>query len=129
MNFKNAIDNVSNINPKKNKIDVSTWGQYRLKDGKIKCLNPPQELTEEEKKQEVIDTLSKISFAIEVNMYKYMINYDKIHGDGAYDRLYYLEPIYDDLDLNLDLEFELESELEIKSNENINYEQNVYCYH
>jgi len=129
MDFKNAIDNISNIKPKKHKIDVSTWAQYGLKDGKIKCLNPPQEFTEEEKKQEVINTLSKISFAIELNMYKYMINYDKIHGDGAYDRLYYLEPIYNDLDLDLDSDLESELESEIKSTENSNYEQNVYCYH
>lgn len=98
MNYKTAIEIVSNVKREKKPIDISTWAQYGLKDGKIKYLNPPQELTEEEKQQEIIDKLYKISFAIETNRYNYMINYDKLHGNGAYERLYYLEPIYDDLD-------------------------------
>lgn len=100
MNYKTAIEIVSNVKREKKPIDISTWAQYELKDGKIKYLNPPQELTKEEKQQEIIDELYKISFAIETNRYKYMINYDKLHGEGAYERLYYLEPIYDDLDLD-----------------------------
>jgi hypothetical protein len=93
------------------------WVQYGFKDGKIKCLNDVKELTKEEKQKEIIETLNKISHAIELNRYKYMIEYDKLHGEGAYDRLYYLDPIYDNLELELDLEEEVNSD----------YEQNIYC--
>jgi hypothetical protein len=47
-----------------------------------------------------------------------MIKYDELHGEGAYERLYYMEPIYDNL--------ELESEEE-QGEVNSDYEQNVYC--
>jgi hypothetical protein len=119
MDFKTAINNVSNINQKQKKqIDISNWAQYGFKDGKIQYLNPPQ-LTDEEKQQEIIDTLDQISYAIELNRYKYMIKYDELHGEGAYERLYYLKPIYDNLELLIDSEEE--------ENINSDYEQNVYC--
>ena len=118
MDFKTAINNNSSIKKNKKIIDVSNWAQYGFKDGKIKCLNPPQEFTEEEKQQEIIETLDQISYAIELNRYKYMMKYDELHGEGAYERLYYMEPIYDNL--------ELESEEE-QGEVNSDYEQNVYC--
>jgi hypothetical protein len=120
MDFKTATTNVSNINYKqKKKIDVSNWAQYGFKDGKIQCLNPPSELTDEEKNKEINDTLTRISRAIELNRYKYMMKYDELHGEGAYDRLYYSKPIYDNLDLELDSDLE-EEEF------NLEYQQNVY---
>jgi hypothetical protein len=124
MNFKNIISNPSIITPRKKNIDISTWAQYTLKNGKIHQLNPP-ELSPEEKQQEIANTLAQISFSIEKNIYKYRITYDSLHGEGAYDRLYYLEPIYKDLDLDLDLDLKLDSETD---EENINYEQNSNCY-
>lgn len=119
MDFKTAVNNISNVKQQKKQIDISTWEQYGFKDGKIKCLNSPQEFTEEEKQKEIIKTLTQISYAIEMNRYNYMIKYDNLHGEGAYERLYYLEPIYDNLELDLDLETEEEI--------NSDYEQNVYC--
>lgn len=118
-----------NVKQQKKQMNVSKWDdilkkdnglkwvQYGFKDGKIKCLNNVKELTEEEKQQEIIETLDKISRAIELNRYKYMIEYDELYGEGAYDRLYYLKPIYDNLELELDLEEEVNSD----------YEQNIYC--
>ena len=120
MDFKTAINNISNVKQQKKQIDISNWAQYGFKDGKIKYLNPPQELTEEEKQQEIIDTLVQISSAIELNRYKYMIKYDDLHGEGSYERLHYSKSIYD----NLDLDLSLDSEEEVNSD----YEQNVYCY-
>jgi hypothetical protein len=120
MDFKTAINNISNVKQQKKQIDISNWTQYGFKDGNIKCLNPPQELTEEETKKEIIETLYNISCAVEFNRYKYMIKYDELHGEGAYDRLYYSKPIYDDLDLDLSLDSEEE---EVNSD----YEQNIYC--
>ena len=125
MDFKMAV----NVKQQKKQMNVSKWDdilkkdnglkwvQYGFKDGKIKCLNNVKELTEEEKQQEIIETLDKISRAIELNRYKYMIEYDELYGEGAYDRLYYLKPIYDNLELELDLEEEVNSD----------YEQNIYC--
>ena len=125
MDFKMAV----NVKQQKKLMNVSKWDdilkkdnglkwvQYGFKDGKIKCLNDVKELTKEEKQKEIIETLNKISHAIELNRYKYMIEYDKLHGEGAYDRLYYLDPIYDNLELELDLEEEVNSD----------YEQNIYC--
>lgn len=105
MNFKDIVNNVPAIESKKTQVDVSTWAQYKMKDGKYIYLNPPEELTEEEKKQEISETLEQISYAISLNSYRYMVNYDMLHGEGAYGRLYYLEPIYDlDLDADLDLD-------------------------
>jgi hypothetical protein len=126
MDFKSAV----NVKQQKKQINISKWDdilkdnsskwiQYKFKDGKIKCLNDKKELTEEEQQQEIIDTLDQISYAIELNRYKYMIKYDELHGDGAYDRLYYMEPIYN----NLELELSLDSEEEVNSD----YEQNIYC--
>jgi hypothetical protein len=101
MDFKTATTNVLNVNYKQKKqINISNWVQYKFKDGKIQCLNPSQELTEEEKQQEIV---KQISHAIELNRYKYMIKYDELHGEGAYDRLYYMEPIYDEVQLELEL--------------------------
>jgi hypothetical protein len=129
MNFKSAV----NSKQKKKQINISKWDdilkkdnglkwvQYGFKDGKIKCLNPPQQLTEEEQHQEIIETLDQISYAIELNRYKYMIKYDELHGEGAYDRLYYIKPIYDNLDWDLDVSSDTEEEV------NTDYEQNIYC--
>jgi hypothetical protein len=125
MDFKMAV----NVKQQKKQTNISKWDdilkkdnglkwvQYGFKDGKIKCLNDIKELTEEEKQQEIIETLYKISHAIELNRYKYMMEYDELNGEGAYDRLYYLKPIYDNLELELDLEEEVNSD----------YEQNIYC--
>lgn len=124
MDFKTAINNISNVKQQKKQIDISNWTQYGFKDGKIQCLNPPDELTEEEKNKEMNDTLTRISRAIELNRCKYMIKYDELHGEGAYDRLYYSKPIYD----NLELESELELGTDLDENTNSDYEQNVYCY-
>jgi hypothetical protein len=123
MDFKTAINNISNFKQQKKQIDISNWTQYGFKDGKIQCLNPPQELTKEEKQQEIIETLTQISCAIELNRYKYMMKYDELHGEGAYERLYNLKSIYDNLDSDLDLLLDSEEE-EVNSD----YEQNVYCY-
>lgn len=120
MDFKTAINNNSSIKKNKKIIDVSNWTQYGFKDGKIICFNKSSELSEEEKQQEVIETLNQISYAIELNRYKYMMKYDELHGEGAYERLYYMEPIYNNLDLELELE---EDQGEVNSD----YEQNVYC--
>lgn len=118
MDFKTAINNNSSIKKNKKIIDVSTWAQYGFKDGKIIRFDKSSELTEEEKQQEVIDTLDQISYAIELNRYKYMMKYDELHGEGAYERLYYMEPIYNNLDLELEEE---------RGEVNSDYEQNVYC--
>ena len=40
----------------------------------------------------------QISLAIERKRNKYIKQYDETHGDGAYERLYYLKNIYDNLD-------------------------------
>jgi hypothetical protein len=118
MDFKTAINNNSSIKKNKKIIDVSNWAQYGFKDGKIIRLDKSLELSEEEKQQEIIETLHQISYSIEINRYNYMIKYDELHGEGAYERLYYMEPIYDNL--------ELESEEE-QGEVNSDYEQNVYC--
>jgi hypothetical protein len=126
MDFKSAV----NVKQQKKQINISKWDdilkdnglkwvQYEFKDGKIKCLNDKKELTKEEQQQEIIDILDQISYAIELNRYKYMIKYDELHGEGAYERLYYMEPIYN----NLELELSLDSEEEVNSD----YEQNIYC--
>ena len=120
MDFKTAINNNSSIKKNKKIIDVSNWAQYGFKDGKIIRFDKSSELTDEEKKQEVIETLDQISYAIELNRYKYMMKYDELHGEGAYERLYYMEPIYNNLDLELELELESEEEI------NSDYEQNAY---
>jgi hypothetical protein len=119
MDFKTAINNISNVKQQKKQIDISTWEQYGFKDGKINCLNSPQEFTEEENQQKINDTLHQIAYAIELNRYKYITKYDELHGEGAYERLYYLEPIYNNLELELGLDLEEEA--------NSDYEQNVYC--
>jgi len=38
------------------------------------------------------------------NWSRYKLNYDKIHGEGAYDEIHYTEPIYSSEDFNSDLE-------------------------
>ena len=123
MDFKTAINNISNVKQQKKQIDISNWAQYCFKDGKIKYLNPPVIKDDpEEKQQKNIDTLLQISRAIELNRYKYMIKYDDLHGEGSYERLHYSKSIYDNLDSDLDLSLVSEEEV------NSDYEQNVYCY-
>lgn len=97
MDFKTAINNNLPIKKNKKPIDISNWAQYCFKDGKIIRLDNS---SEEENQQEIIN---KISRAIELNRHNYMMKYDELHGEGAYDRLYYMEPIYDEVELELDL--------------------------
>jgi len=87
--------------------NISTWIQYEFKDGKIKCLNgtnkqPTQnylkELTEEE---QILETMYKISQAIENNRNRYISKYDELYGEGSYERfncplLNYYEDIIDE---------------------------------
>lgn len=131
MDFKSAV----NSKQQKKQMIVSKWDdilkkdnglkwvQYGFKNGKIQCLNPPQQLTEEEQQQEIIETLDQISYAIDLNRYKYMMKYDELHGEGAYERLHYMKPMYDNLDWDLDELLDKEEEEEV----NLDYEQNVYC--
>jgi hypothetical protein len=124
MNFKTAINNNSSIKKNKKSIDISNWSQYGFKDGKIKCLNPFQELTEEKKQQEINKTLYQISHTIELNRRNYMMKYDELHGEGAYERLYYMKPIYDEVQLELELMENDENDEYEYENEN-DYEYNV----
>lgn len=120
MNFKNIVEQVStNVKYEPKPIDISTWAQYRVKDGKIHHLT---ELSDN-KETNSNETMYKISVAIQHNMNRYQKKYDEIHGEGAYDRLYYLEPIYPDLDDELE-----EEEENYEPEENYSYEQNVHCY-
>lgn len=124
MNFKNIVEQISsNVKYEKKPIDISTWAQYKVKDGKIHHLNPTIKLSDNE---EIINAINNISFEIGYNMYKYKKKYDELHGEGAYDRLYYLEPIYPNLDK--ELEEEEKEEKEEQNEENYNYEQNTHCY-
>lgn len=130
MNFKNIVECVPDIKYEKKTIDISTWTQYKMKNGQIQ-LNPPYELSDEEKQQEINCTLYNISLAIGSNMQKYRRKYDELHGEGAYDRLYYLEPIYPNLDV--DDEDEDTDDVNVKQFEIIGmndlfYEQNSNCY-
>lgn len=43
---------------------------------------------------------NKMRFALANNWNKYKQQYDEIHGEGAYDLVYYTEPIYPSLDEN-----------------------------
>lgn len=118
MNFKNIVEQVStNVKYEPKPIDISTWAQYRVKDGKI------HHLTELSDNEDVNKTMYNISVAIGHNMNKYRQKYNEIHGEGAYDRLYYLEPIYTNLDNELE-----EEEENYEPEENYNYEQNTHCY-
>jgi len=119
MNFKRATD--SKIIDEKKPIDISTWAQYGLKDGKFVCLTKKQE--QEKEKEDIIDTLCNISYAIEMNRYRYAKKYDELHGEGAYERLYYLEPIYDNLDSEEESQEE-ETQLQVEEM----HEQNAHCY-
>ena len=74
------------------------WSYYAYKNRKIVCLNPPPEKTKEEIQEELNLTMFQISLAIERKRNKYIKPYDETHGDGAYERLYYLKNIYDNLD-------------------------------
>lgn len=115
MDFKTAINNNLPIKKNKKPMDVSNWAQYCFKNGKIIRLDTP---SEEENQQEI---MKKISHAIELNRHNYMIKYDELHGEGAYDRLYYMEPIYNEVQLELDL-------IENDENENENDYENDYDY-
>lgn len=111
MNFKSAINNNLPIKENKKLIDISTWAQYYLKDGKFIRLDEEPELNEEEKIKEIDDIMKNISCAIENNRSNYMMRYDELHGEGAYERLYYMERIYDEVQLELEsYEYEYEEE-------------------
>ncbi len=43
------------------------------------------------------------------NWSRYKLNYDKIHGEGAYDDIHYTEPIYSSEDFNSDVESDRET--------------------
>ena len=86
MNFNTATNKNKNKNTNKIKepnVNISTWIKYEFKDGKIKCLNPPTELNEKEK---LLETVNKISRAIENNRNRYITKYDELHGEGSYER-------------------------------------------
>ena len=88
----NKVTN-TNTNTIKGK-NVSTWIQYEFKDGKIKCLNGQnehiqnylKELKELTEKEQVLETMYKISQAIENNRNRYISKYDELHGEGSYER-------------------------------------------
>lgn len=109
MDFKKAIDNNLPIKQNKKSIDTSTWAHYWFKDGKI---HTNQIMSEEEKIKEINNAMENISYSIGMNRYNYMMRYDELHGEGAYERLYYLERIYDELELELDFEDEIIDELD-----------------
>lgn len=106
MTFNTATNKNTN-KIKEGNINISTWIQYEFKDGKIKCLNPnpTKELTE---KEQLLETMNKISQAIENNRNKYISKYDELHGEGSYERYncplqnYYEDMIYEGDDEDYD---------------------------
>ena len=127
MDFKQVIQRGinKNINTIKNKnIDCRKWLHITYDknvNNKIIYLNG-QNLTEEleelEKSQEYINwQMSEVCNSIEFNMYKYCEKYDELHGEGAYDRRYYLPPIYPNLDLESDAETDLDLETDETNDE------------
>lgn len=129
MNFKNVVESISDVKYETKQINISSWAQYKVEKGKIHHLNPTTELSDNE---EIIIAMYNISSAIDRNVRKYRQNYDELHGEGAYNRLYYLEPIYPNLDVELDAELEIkykkEKEKEKEIYEEDFYEQNTHCY-
>jgi hypothetical protein len=99
MNLNKSTNTNTNTNTNKGK-NVSTWIQYEFKDGKIKCLNGQnsqnehvqnhlkelKDLKELTEKEQVLETMYKISQAIENNRNRYISKYDELHGEGSYER-------------------------------------------
>lgn len=104
MDFKKVtINNNFYIKENKKPLDISTWAQYWFKDGKI---HTNQTMSEEEKKikeiEEIDNAMKNISHSIRINRNNYIMKYNELHGEGAYERLYYLEKIYDEVELEFE---------------------------
>lgn len=129
MNYRSATQNILPIKPTIRKIDTTNWLKMKYENGKIVYgdgqKSPKEEQEEYEKTQEYINyQMEQVCYNISLNLYKYAKQYDEIHGEGAYERAYVLDPIYENLDD--DFEFELGIESEKKANDDSEYNVNAY---
>jgi hypothetical protein len=126
----NNSNNYASITAKVNEVKIVEknpvlpgWIQY-TKSNKKTCFfdvrhgDKTKRQIEQEEEQEKKDALlndpfyihNKTMFALANNWNKYKQQYDELHGEGAYDLIYYTEPIYPSLDEHL-----LDNEKETKS--------------
>jgi len=136
MDYKNVVKNKNfseSINSKKTNIDINQPGwiymKYDKNNGNKITYSNGKTLKEEKEKyensQEYLNwQMEQISYKISENLNKYIKQYYSIHGEGAYDIAYKLEPIYPDLDLETELEFETDIDLDTDT-EQIEIEDNL----
>lgn len=92
----------------KNNIDISGWLHMKYKNDGCKIIyfngkSLKEEREELEQSQEYFNwQMDQISYKIGENLAKYIRQYDEIHGEGAYDIAYGLDPIYPNLDCEND---------------------------
>lgn len=112
---------------------IPGWTQYSIckKTGKIEVLygsktrNQMEQEKEEAKMNNSLYIYRQMVSSLEQNWARYKKQYDKIHGNGAYELAHYSEPVYPDDEYSFDGEPEKEKEKE-KGYENDDYEYNSY---
>jgi hypothetical protein len=112
-NSKNYADIAATVNEVK-KIEKNPvmpgWIQYSKSNKKTTFFDvtygdkTKQQIEQEQRDALLNDSMyihNKIISTLANNWNKYKRQYDEVHGEGAYDLIYYTEPIYPSLDENL----------------------------